>query len=175
MELIGSSRSQELLVPVRHCTSPTAARVASRLAFLAAPPDLLAVAGPGLRGFPLAFVTCSRSYELTTFVILTSPSERSHARWNLLSVVPPLLGFDCRPPADIPPTRPLPGAEAPFGSTLPSAARVPPSWFRTTSTVSSASKSRVCCTPQPAKGSPRFVHASSCTVRRRCACWDQSP
>jgi hypothetical protein len=31
------------------------------------------------------------------------------------------MGFECRPPTGIPPARPLPGAEAPFGSTLPSA------------------------------------------------------
>jgi hypothetical protein len=36
---------------------------------------------------------------------------------------------------------------------------VPPSWFRTTSTVCSACELRVCCTPQPAEGSPRFVRA----------------
>jgi hypothetical protein len=40
--------------------------------------------------------------------------------------------------------------------------RVPPLWFRTTSTVYSAQKSRVCCTPQPVKGSPRFMRAA-CT------------
>jgi len=31
------------------------------------------------------------------------------------------MGFEGRPPAGMPPTRPLPGAEAPFGSTLPHA------------------------------------------------------
>jgi hypothetical protein len=36
---------------------------------------------------------------------------------------------------------------------------VPPSWFRTTSTVFSACELRVCCTPQPVEGSPRFVLA----------------
>jgi hypothetical protein len=40
-------------------------------------------------------------------------------------------------------------------------ALVPPSWFRTTSTGSSTRKLRVCCTPQPAKGSPRFLLAAS--------------
>jgi hypothetical protein len=50
-----------------------------------------------------------------------SPSERSRKRWDLLSVAPPLMRFKCRPPAGVPPTRPLPRAEAPFGSTPPSA------------------------------------------------------
>jgi len=50
-----------------------------------------------------------------------SSSERSRKRWNRLSLVPPLMGFECRPPAGKPPARPLPGAEAPFGPTLPSA------------------------------------------------------
>jgi len=36
---------------------------------------------------------------------------------------------------------------------------VPPSWFRTTSMVFSARELRVCCTPQPTKGSPRFMLA----------------
>jgi hypothetical protein len=31
------------------------------------------------------------------------------------------MRFECRPPAGVPPTRPLPRAEAPFGSTPPSA------------------------------------------------------
>jgi hypothetical protein len=38
---------------------------------------------------------------------------------------------------------------------------VPPSWFRTTSMVFSARELRVCCTPQPAKGSSRFMRAAS--------------
>jgi hypothetical protein len=36
---------------------------------------------------------------------------------------------------------------------------VPSSWFRTTSTVFSACELRVCCTPQPVEGSPRFMRA----------------
>jgi hypothetical protein len=50
-----------------------------------------------------------------------SPSERSRKRWDHLSADPPLMGFECRPPAGIPPTCPLPGTEAPFGPTPPSA------------------------------------------------------
>jgi hypothetical protein len=42
---------------------------------------------------------------------------------------------------------------------------VPPSWFRTTSTACSARELRVCCTPQPAKGSPRFARTASRATR----------
>jgi hypothetical protein len=52
---------------------------------------------------------------------LFASSERSQKRWNRLSLVPPLMGFECRPPTGIPPARPLPEAEAPFGPTLPGA------------------------------------------------------
>jgi hypothetical protein len=48
------------------------------------------------------------------------------------------------------------GEQAPVGSTLPGAERVPPSWFLTTSTASSKRGPRVCCAPQPARGSSRF-------------------
>ena len=49
----------------------------------------------------------------------------------------------------------------PSGRRCQAPTHVPPSWFRTTTTVSSALKSRVCCTPQPAKGSLRFALAAS--------------
>ena len=39
--------------------------------------------------------------------------------------------------------------------------RVPPSWFRTTTTVFSTRELRVCCTPQPTKGSTRFMRAAT--------------
>jgi len=39
--------------------------------------------------------------------------------------------------------------------------RVPSSWFLPTSTVSSARRSRVCCTPQPDKGSSRFAYTGA--------------
>jgi hypothetical protein len=44
---------------------------------------------------------------------------------------------------------------------------VPPSWFRTTSTVFSALELRVCCTPQPAEGSLRFVFTDPWEFARR--------
>jgi hypothetical protein len=62
-----------------------------------------------------------RSLGLAAFMAFASPSERSRKRWDLLSVAPPLMGFECHPPAGIPPARPLPGAETPFGPTLPGA------------------------------------------------------
>jgi len=95
--------------------------VAGRLAFPAHPHDLRAVASQGLQGFPVTSAVSGRSLGQTTFVASTSSSERSCQRWNRLSLVPPLMGFECRPPTDIPSTRPLPGAEAPFGPTSPGA------------------------------------------------------
>jgi hypothetical protein len=57
---------------------------------------------------------------------------------------------------------PLPSSPfgADFGETLPRASLVPPSWFRTTSTVSSSSASWACCIPLPTlrfTGFPRRV------------------
>jgi hypothetical protein len=72
------------------------------------------------RGFPSRQPPSAEALD-DGLLILSSPSERSRKRWNRLSLVPPLMGFECRPPTGIPPARPLPGAEAPFGSTLPSA------------------------------------------------------
>jgi hypothetical protein len=69
------------------------------------------------------------------------------------------------PSTDVPPVRPLPGAEAPFGPTVPPVDRVPPSWFRTTMTACSARKLRVCCTPQPVQGSSRFPLPSASPTR----------
>jgi hypothetical protein len=91
------------------------------LVFPAIPRDLSTVAGPGLQGFSVSLAFLSRSFGTTAFMTFASPTERSRERWNRLALVPPLLGFECRPPAGIPPARPLPGAEAPFGPTPPSA------------------------------------------------------
>lgn len=70
------------------------------------------------------------------------------------------------PSTDIPPVRPLPGAEAPIGPTVPPADRVPPPWFRTTMTAFSTQELRVCCTPQPVQGSSRFPLPSASPTRR---------
>jgi hypothetical protein len=49
----------------------------------------------------------------------------------------------------------------PSGRRCHTPAHVPPSWFHTTTTVSSTRELRVCCTPQPTKGSSRFLHAAT--------------
>jgi hypothetical protein len=116
----------------------------------------LAVAGPGLRGIPLASAFRGRSREKATFVAFSSPSERSWERWNRLALVPPLEGFGSLPQMYL--QRVHSGEPK-----LPSDRRrqvpvlVPSSWFRTTSTAYAALELRVCCTPQPAEGSPRFA------------------
>jgi hypothetical protein len=104
-----------------YCASQTGDQVAGRLAYPAFPRDLRAVAGLGLQGFSLTSAVLRRSFGTTAFVAFASPTERSQERWNRLSVIPPLVGFECCPPAGIPPARPLPGAEAPFGPALPHA------------------------------------------------------
>jgi len=53
-------------------------------------------------------------------MIFTSPTERSLKRGDCLSTVPPLLEFvRLRPSTDVPLACLLPGAETPFGSTVP--------------------------------------------------------
>lgn len=62
------------------------------------------------------------------------------------------------------PARPLPRAEARFGPTAPPVSTlVPPAWFRTTSTVSSARRSWACCIPLPVMG---FVPLHRATAPR---------
>jgi hypothetical protein len=66
-----------------------------------------------------------------------------------------LLSWDSptyRPSADRPSARPLPEAEASFGSTVPPVVLVPPSWFLTTSAAFSAQGLQVCCALLPAVG-----------------------
>jgi len=91
---------------------------------------------------------------------LPSPSERSRKRWNRLSLVPPLMGFECALPPAYPEHVHSQEPRLPSGRRCHAPTRVPPSWFRTTSMVCSVHGSRVCCTPQPVKGSPRFVLAA---------------
>jgi hypothetical protein len=43
---------------------------------------------------------------------------------------------------------------------------VPPTWFHTTMTGCSTRRPRVCCTPQPVKGSSRFLRPSPSATRR---------
>jgi len=111
-----------------------------------------------------------------TFMAFASPTERSGERWNRLSLVPPLVGFWALPPMYLPLVHSggwLRGAGS-FVPASPGAGHVPPSWFRTTSTVCSEWQLRVCCTPLPAKGSPRFVRAGEEVARRRPDAGDSS-
>lgn len=91
----------------------------------------------------------------------TSPSERS---WNAGTALRWfLLSWDWGPCCRCTSHASTPGSE-PEGKLSSDRRRwvpvpVPPSWFRTTSTVCSAYELRVCCTPQPVKGSPRFMRA----------------
>jgi hypothetical protein len=137
--------------------SQTVDPVAGRLAYPASLLTFQPLPARGLQGFSVTSVILGRSLGLTTFMAFTSPSERSKKRWNRLSVVPPLMGFVC----SLPPVHLLRvhsrEPRLPSGQRCHTPAHVPLSWFRTTSTVSSAQELRVCCTPQPAKGSSRFM------------------
>jgi hypothetical protein len=89
---------------------------------------------------------------MTTFMAFASPTERSGERWNRLSLVPPLMGFWALLPIYLPLVNSggwLRKAGS-FVPASPNAGLVPPSWFRTTSTVCSEWQLRVCCTPLPA-------------------------
>jgi hypothetical protein len=115
----------------------------------------------GLQGFSLTSAVFGRSLGTTAFVAFASPSKRSHgagtaSRWFLLS-------WDSSvalPPAYLPRVHSQ-EPRLPSDRRCQTPVHVPPSWFRTTSTACSALELRVCCTPQPAKGSPRFVLAAS--------------
>jgi hypothetical protein len=119
--LNGSSRSQESLVSWRILRFSNGQSGSGSVGLPRAPSWPLCRRRPGLQGFPLVSAFRRRSVGKTAFMILLSSSERSRKRWNRLSLVPPLMGFECRPPTGTPHMRPLPEAEAPFGPTLPSA------------------------------------------------------
>jgi len=95
-----------------------------------------------------------------------SPSERSGERWNRLSVVRPLVGLGSLPPMYL---LLVNSGEPKFPSDRRRQApvHVPSSWFCTTSTACSVQQLRVCCTPLPVKGSPRFVRVGREVARRR--------
>jgi hypothetical protein len=104
-----------------YCASQTADWVAGRLAYPAIPLDLQAVASLGPPGF-FPHVRRLRPKPRNDGLRGLCLSFKALAwRWNRLSLVPPLVGFECCPSAGIPPARPLPGAEAPFGPALPHA------------------------------------------------------
>jgi len=112
--------------------------VADRLAF-SAPSLAFSRCRPGLRGFPGPVVAQQPKLPSTSPRDLDFPSRALEGAPGRLAPTPTLLGFvRVRPSADVPLSRPLPGAEAPFGPTAPPAGLVPPSWFLTTMTAYSA-------------------------------------
>jgi hypothetical protein len=153
------------------CFVARGARVAGRLAFPA--PSMALVRR---RTRPPRVSGCS--------ALVSFPKERGHADppelrspsellfccpgWNQ----PPPLGFVVLPSVDTPSERPLP-------SMLPCASvprchprnPVPSSWFLTTSTGSSARRSRACCIPLPTWGSPRFLPSGHPLSLPRPACF----
>jgi hypothetical protein len=94
---------------------------------------------PGLRGIPGPLVarqpkppnTSPRDLDLP-FRALESAPVSTRADASSLGI-----RSGCRPSADMPLSRPLPGTEAPFGPAGPTAEHVPPSWFLTTMTACS--------------------------------------
>jgi hypothetical protein len=117
-----------------------------------------------------------RAFEV--FLDVAPPFSRIDLRRNLRALAPlqrvrffpeprgsPLLGFvRVRPSVDTPPERSLPendGCRFPSADRCQTARPVPPSWFHTTSTVCSARKLRVCCTPQPTMGFAAFPGSGS--------------
>jgi len=87
----------------------------------------------------------------------------------------PLLGLSKDRPSAVRPHRsPLPGgaeteaSSPPFGARLPRRTRVPPSCFRSTSTVFSFGAARACCSAQPTMGFTAFRRTmTSLSTRRR--------
>jgi hypothetical protein len=100
--------------------SRTGALVSGSLAYPAFLHGLLTVAGPGLRGFPSASASRGRSRE-------RQPSNDLIVSFRALlgTLEPPCVGSSSRgigvPAADVPPARPLRGAEAPVGPASPGA------------------------------------------------------
>ena len=124
----------------------------------------------GLRGFPDVASDLDRSLGATALMTLSSPPELSCKSWCPLSVTPPLVRFTpslCALPPVHPKCVHSQEPKPPSVRRYHPPNHVPPSWFRTTMTAFSAQESRVCCTPQPAKGSPRFVRPSSSAAQRR--------
>jgi hypothetical protein len=123
------------------------------------PPWSSAVAGRTFEVFPGRLPPTDRSRWTAALVGLTSPPERSKTAGNRLAPLPPLVGF-----VEVMPFRrhasraSTPGSRSSLRSNgCHPSDHVPSSWFLPTSTVSSARRSRVYCTPQPDKGSSRFA------------------
>ena len=85
------------------------------------PPWPWAVAGLAFEVFPRHRPSPDRSQDPSALVDLISSSKLSLASGHRLSPDSPLVGFVLKVPStDAPFARPLPGAEAPIGPTLPS-------------------------------------------------------
>ena len=96
---------------------------------------------------------------------LASPSRRSYVAETPRDPanriwISPLVVLPAFTPPPVHLLRPLPEhRSAPSGRRFHASTHVPPSWFRTTSTVYSAPGLRVCCASLPAWGSLRFQRA----------------
>lgn len=123
------------------------------------PPWPSAVTGRASVVFPGLAPPTDRSRCAEALVNFISPSKRSRDGGNRLAPTPPLLRFaKCVPSRRHACRASTPGSRSPLrpDGYQPSGPD-PSSWFLPTSTVSSARRSRVCCTPQPDKGSSRFT------------------
>jgi len=167
--------------PYRWGTAWTSARepVAGRSPF-PPPPRPLAVASPVLEVFPSFVSIRARSAALArrlvsrivALVNFSSPSERSRLCQNS-SRSPKRSEFFLS--WDSPACTPLPfvfrcvhsgGLAPPSVRRCDPSNLVPPSWFRATSAVSSASALRVCCAPLPACGVRRVSRCRPVALRR---------
>jgi hypothetical protein len=115
-----------------------------------------------------------RSLGMTTFMVLSSPSERSSERWIPLAGFPPLLGF-------VGSSRHRHASHASTQEPKPQARRChPPDTFRPRGfspprRFTPRERSRVYCTPLPIRDSPRFVRPARDRTRRRARWRWQSP
>jgi len=156
-ELGRSTGSLEPLILWGYCASRTGGRVSGSLAYPALPHDL----GPSparVSGvFPSRPPSVAEAAERRpSWPLPLLQSARGNAgtalRWFLLS-------WDWGPCCRCTSRASTPGSKLPSDRRRQVPVLVPPLWFRTTTTVCSARELRVCCTPQPAEGSPRFGRA----------------
>jgi len=160
MELSGPSRSQESLVSLGILRFSNGQSVSGSVGLSHVPRDLRAVAGRAFRGFPSSPPSAAEALERRpSWPCSLLQSARESAGTTSRR---PLLSWDSS--VALPPAYPTcvhsQEPRLPSGRRCHTPTPVPPSWFRTTSTVCSAHGSRVCCTPQPVKGSPRFMLAA---------------
>jgi hypothetical protein len=161
VELDGPPRSQEPLVLLGELRNSNG-RSGSGSCGLSRPPSWPFAPSPAraFRVFPsrppsLTEVSDRRPSWPLPLLQSARESAGTASRWFLLS-------WDSKvalPPA-YPPRVHSRGPKLPSDRRCHAPVHVPSSWFRTTSAVSSARRSRVCCTPQPVQGSPRFMLAA---------------